>query len=101
MNTPNKFKQLFTNDRDIKEIDRWLLSLAPLGVAFTFFVVFLLPLEIPNKDVVLTLGITSGFIGLQTYWVIRGWRRNEGMTVLLGILSMILVVALAWGYMQL
>jgi hypothetical protein len=37
MNVTNKFKQLFATERDIKEVERWIFSLAPLGVAFAFF----------------------------------------------------------------
>jgi hypothetical protein len=95
----NKLKKLFTVERDIKEVERWIFSLAPLAIAFTFFVVFLFPVETQRKDVIYVIGLTAGFSGLQTYWIIRGWKRNEGMTIILGILGIVLAVVAALVYL--
>ena len=100
MRTTNKLKKLFEGGREIKEVERWIFSLAPLGVAFVFFVVFLLPIEIQNKGLVYMTGMAAGFIGLQTYWIIRGWKRNEGMTIVLGAISIGMIIAIAWAYVH-
>ncbi len=84
--------------RDHQEVQRWMFSLAPLGVAFIFFFIFLLPMEIDNKDVVLVIGAAAGFAGLEAYWVYRGWRRNESLTVILGIAGIALTGLFAWSY---
>jgi len=98
MQLPVKLKSILETSRHEHEIQWWMFSLAPLGVAFSFFFVFIVPMEIPNKDVVLVTGLAAGFAGLQTYWIFRGWQRDEGLTVLLGIVSIVAVGALVWWY---
>ena len=41
----------------------------------------------------------AGFSGLQAYWIARGWRRNEGLTVVLGIVGIAFALLLAWLYL--
>ena len=101
MGITNKISQMFKNSRDEKEIERWLFSLTPLGVAFVFFFIFLLPMDIPNKNLVLVTGAAAGFAGLQSYWIYRGWRRNEGSTVLLGLIGIALTGCAVWLYLSL
>ncbi len=98
MGVTQKFSKLIKTERDEREIGRWIMSLAPLTLAFVFFVVFLTTVEIANKDVLYVIGGTAGFAGLQTYWIIRGWQRNEGTTVLLGVIGIAFAVAIAWSY---
>ena len=93
-----RLKRLFAAKRDEREIQRWIFSLIPLGVAFVFFFILMLPRDIPNKDVILLTGAGAGFAGLQTYWIVRGWRRAEGLTVLLGIVGILIVGAFVWAY---
>jgi hypothetical protein len=97
----SKLGQLFRNSRDEKEVERWLFSLTPLGVAFVFFFIFLLPMDIPNKDIVLITGAAAGFAGLQSYWIFRGWRRTEGSTVIMGVIGIALTFAAVWLYVSL
>jgi hypothetical protein len=99
MEASSKLRRLMQTSRDQKEIEDWLFSLTPLGVAFVFFIIFVLPMDLPNKDMILVTGIAAGFIGLQSYWVFRGWRKNHGSTVLLGIIGIVITLSLAWGYM--
>lgn len=100
MNPFSKAKQLFAVARDVQEVEKWIFSLVPLMVSFSFFVLFMAPVKIENKDIVYIVAITSGFVGLQTYWIIRGWKRNEGMTVILGIIGMAMAIGAAWGYIH-
>ncbi|KOR33184.1 hypothetical protein TI05_02635 [Achromatium sp. WMS3] len=94
-----KLQELFAVERDIKEVERWIFSLAPLAIAFIFFVIFLFPVETQKKDIIYVIGLTAGFTGLQTYWIIRGWKRNEGMTIILGFLGIGLAIAAAITYL--
>jgi uncharacterized membrane protein len=100
MEASSKLRRLFQTSRDQKEIEDWLFSLTPLGVAFVFFIIFVLPMDLPNKDMILVTGIAAGFTGLQSYWIFRGWRKNHGSTVLLGIIGIAITLGLAWGYMN-
>jgi uncharacterized membrane protein len=96
-----KLSKLVHTSRDPQEIQDWLFSLTPLGVAFVFFIIFLLPMDIANKDIILVSGIAAGIIGLQSYWVFRGWRKNHISTILLGLLGIAITGSLAWGYVTL
>ncbi len=99
MSINNKIKEMFSQERDHEEVSRWIFSLTPLGVAFTFYFIFLLPLEIENKNLLYVIGAAAGFSGLQAYWIARGWRRNEGLTVVLGIVGIAFALLLAWLYL--
>ncbi len=98
MQTSNKVHKLLRTGRDPQEIQNWLFSLTPLGVAFAFFMIFLWPMEIPNKDIIFVAGLAAGFAGLETYWVFRGWRKNHLSTILLGIMGIGITGALVWLY---
>lgn len=98
MHLTEKVDHLLESHRDTREVQRWMFSLTPLGVAFVFFFIFLLPMDIANKDMVLVTGGAAGFAGLQAYWVFRGWQREEGFTVLLGVIGIIAAGVFVWAY---
>ena len=98
MHITEKVDHILESHRDEKEVQRWIFSLTPLGVAFVFFFVFLLSLDIPDKDVVLATGLGAGFAGLQTYWIFRGWQREEGLTILLGVIGLVAAGVFVWAY---
>jgi uncharacterized membrane protein HdeD (DUF308 family) len=95
-----KFKKMFNAERDHSEMSTWIFSLTPLGIAFCFYFVFLLPMEIANKDLLYVVGAAAGFAGLQTYWIARGWKREEGVTVILGFVGIIFAFILTWAYIS-
>lgn len=94
-----KINELFSEGRDHEEVGRWLFSLTPLGVAFVFYFIFLLQLDIQNKSLLYVIGAAAGFTGLQSYWIARGWKRNEGLTVLLGIAGILVAALLVWLFL--
>jgi len=98
MEATSKLSRLLRTSRNQKEIEDWIFSLTPLGVAFVFFIVFVLPMDLPNKDLVLVTGIAAGFTGLQTYWIFRGWRKDHLSTVLLGLVGIAITLGAAWSY---
>ena len=98
MRITDKVDHMLESKRDEKEVQRWIFSIIPLGVAFVFFFIFMLPMEIANKDVILVTGAAAGFAGLQAYWIFRGWRRAEGLTVVLGIIGIVIAAAFVWSY---
>lgn len=93
-----KLDHLMQSRRDSAEVQRWLFSLIPLGVGFVFFFLLILPMDIAHKDMVMVTGLAAGFAGLQSYWMVRGWQREEGMTVLLGFLGIVLAALFVWAY---
>jgi membrane associated rhomboid family serine protease len=98
MRITDKVDHMLESKRDEKEVQRWIFSLIPLGVAFVFFLIFMLPMEISNKDVILVMGAAAGFAGLQAYWIFRGWQRAEALTIVLGIIGIVIAGAFVWSY---
>ena len=96
MNATENEGKSFVVGRDHEEMGRWIFSLIPLGVAFVFYFIFLLPADIANKDILYVTGATAGFSGLQAYWVVRGWKRRELLTVILGVLGITVAFGLTW-----
>ena len=100
MTDNNKISKLLNTSRGPQEIQDWIFSLAPLGVAFAFFLIFLWPMDIENKDMIFAAGVAAGFIGLESYWIFRGWRKNHMITILLGIIGIAITIAAAWAYVS-
>ena len=100
MTDTNKVDKLLKTSRGPQEIQDWIFSLAPLGVAFAFFLIFLWPMDIPNKDIVFACGVAAGFIGLESYWIFRGWRKNHMITIVLGFIGIAITIAAVWAYLN-
>ncbi|MEZ5540653.1 MAG: hypothetical protein R3F42_01265 [Pseudomonadota bacterium] len=98
MDETGKLAKMLNTSRDRHEVEDWMFTLTPLGVAFVFFIVFILSSDIANKGLVMVVGTAAGFVGLQSYWVFRGWRKNHIVTVLMGVTSIALVLGLVWVY---
>jgi hypothetical protein len=101
MASDGKLSKLLRTSRNPQEVEDWIFSLTPLGVAFVFFFIFLLPMDIPRKDVILIIGTAAGFTGLQSYWIFRGWRKNHALTIVLGLIGIAIVLGLVKLYLTL
>lgn len=98
MSDTNKVRKLLKTDRDPQEFQDWMFSLVPLGTAFAFFLIFIWSIDIPQKDLIILIGAAAGFIGLESYWIFRGWRKNHAITILFGIAGIAITVALVLLY---
>ena len=88
-----------SNASNSEVVENWIFSLIPVGVAFIFYVVFILQSDIDNKNLFLAYGATAGFIGLESYWITQGIRKKRtnvvvmgfvGIAITLGVLSLII-----------
>ncbi len=68
-------------------VENWIFSLIPVGVAFVFYVVFILQSEIEHANRFIAIGAAAGFIGLESYWILRGWQNNRIGTIVMGVLG--------------
>lgn len=87
MGNTSKINKLLTTSRDPGEIQDWIFSLTPLGVAFAFYMLFIMSTDIEPKGLFLAYGAAAGIIGLETYWIFRGWRNNHASTILMGLVG--------------
>jgi hypothetical protein len=96
MRDTGKLNKLLTTHRGPGEIQDWIFSLTPIGVAFVFYIVFIMSSNIEPKGLFIAYGAAAGFIGLESYWMVRGWHNNHGSTVIMGAIG-ILITILALG----
>jgi len=96
MKDTDKLNKLLTTHRGPGEIQDWIFSLTPIGVAFVFYIVFIMSSNIEPKGLFIAYGAAAGFIGLESYWMVRGWHNNHGSTVIMGAIG-ILITILALG----
>jgi hypothetical protein len=83
------------------ETESWIFSLTPIGVAFVFYIMFIISTDIESKGLFIAYGAAAGFIGLESYWIVRGWRKKRTSTVVMGILGIAITLGLLKAYVSL
>lgn len=83
-----------SNANNSEVVENWVFSLIPVGVAFVFYVVFILQSDIDNKNLFLAYGAAAGFIGLESYWIMQGLRKHRMGVVVMGIVGIVLTVGI-------
>ena len=100
MESTSKLNKLLTTDRDQSEAEDWMFSLVPIGVAFVFYIIFIISTNIEPKGLFMAYGAAAGFIGLESYWIIRGWRKNHVSTIVMGFIGIAITLGLLFLYMS-
>jgi len=100
MEGTSKLNKLLTTGRDQSEAEDWMFSLVPIGVAFTFYMIFIMSTDIEPKALFLAYGAAAGFIGLESYWIVRGWRKNHVTTIVMGFLGIAITLGVLFLYMS-
>ena len=67
MGSESKLNKLLTTDRNKNETEDWIFSLTPMGVAFVFYIMFIMSTKIEPKGLFLAYGASAGFVGLEIY----------------------------------
>lgn len=98
MESSSKLNKLLTTGREQSEAEDWMFSLIPIGVAFAFYIIFIMSTSIEPKGLFLAYGAAAGFIGLESYWIIRGWRKNHASTIVMGFIGIIITLSLLFLY---
>ena len=100
MGSASKLNKLLTTSRDKSEAEDWIFSLTPMGVAFVFYVMFIVSTNIEPKGLFLAYGAAAGFIGLESYWIVRGWRKNNASTIVMGLIGIAVTLGLLFLYIS-
>jgi len=100
MESTSKLDKLLTTSRDKNETEDWIFSLTPMGVAFVFYVIFIMSTDIETKGLFLAYGAAAGFIGLESYWIVRGWRKNNISTIVMGFIGIAITLSLLFLYIS-
>jgi hypothetical protein len=100
MENTSKLNKLLTTSRTQSEAEDWMFSLVPIGVAFVFYVIFIVSTNIEPKGLFLAYGAAAGIIGLESYWVIRGWRKNHASTIVMGLIGIAITLGLLFLYVS-
>ena len=101
MGESSKLNKLVTTHRGPGEVQDWIFSLTPIGVAFVFYIVFIVSSNIESKGLFIAYGAAAGFIGLESYWIVRGWRNNHAITIVLGLIGIAMTLGLLGLYLYL
>jgi hypothetical protein len=101
MGDASKLKKLITTHRGPGEVQDWIFSLTPIGVAFVFYLVFIMSANIEPKGLFIAYGAAAGFVGLESYWIIRGWRKNHAITIVTGFIGIAITLGLLRLYLSL
>lgn len=94
-----KLKKLVKTRRTVGEGESWIFSLTPVFIAFVFYILFIMSSDIEEKRLFMAYGAAAGLIGLETYWIVRGWRNNHGSTIVMGILGIAITLGLLKLYL--
>ena len=100
MGSASKLNKLLTTSRGKSETEDWIFSLTPMGVAFVFYVMFIMSANIEPKGIFLAYGAAAGFIGLESYWIVRGWRKNNVSTIVMGLIGIAITLSLLFLYVS-
>jgi hypothetical protein len=100
MENTSRLKQLLHTSRDECEAHDWVFSLTPVGVAFVFYLMFIMSANIERSGMFIAFGAAAGFIGLESYWVVRGWKKKHLSTIVLSTLAIALTVGLLNVFMH-
>jgi hypothetical protein len=100
MGSENKLNKLLTTSRGKNETEDWIFSLTPMGVAFVFYIMFIMSTNIEPKGLFLAYGAAAGFIGLESYWIVRGWRKNNASTIVMGLIGIAITLSLLFLYIS-
>ena len=100
MESTSKLNKLLTTGRNQSEAEDWMFSLVPIGVAFVFYIIFIISTNIEPKGLFMAYGAAAGFIGLESYWIIRGWRKNHVSTIVMGFIGIAITLGLLFLYMS-
>jgi hypothetical protein len=100
MGSASKLNKLLTTSRDKSEAEDWIFSLTPMGVAFVFYVIFIMSTNVEPKGLFLAYGAAAGFIGLESYWIVRGWRKNNVSTIVMGLVGIAATLSLLFLYIS-
>ncbi len=84
-----------------REIESWIFSLTPVGVAFAFYIIFIMQTDLANKGFFMAIGATAGFIGLETYWIAKGVQNKRMYQVILGLVGIAISLGLFYLYLSL
>jgi hypothetical protein len=100
MQDESKFNKWLSTKRKAGEAEDWIFSLTPVGVAFVFYIMFILSTDIEQKGLFVAFGAAAGLVGLESYWIVRGWRQHHISTVIMGVMGIAITLGLLNLYMS-
>ena len=100
MEEESKLNKLMSTKRKTGEAEDWIFSLTPISVAFVFYIMFIISTDIEQKGLFIAFGAAAGLVGLESYWIVRGWRQNHISTVIMGVLGIAVTLGLLKLYMS-
>ena len=88
--------ELQNNENGSKLVENWIFSLIPVGVAFLFYVVIILQSELEHANRFIVIGAVAGFVGLESYWILRGLQARRSGIVVMGIVGIAITLGILY-----
>ncbi|MES9856375.1 MAG: hypothetical protein ABW166_07210 [Sedimenticola sp.] len=85
---------------DDSEVGNWFFSIIPVGVAFAFYMVFVLYAKLENANLFIAFGGAAAIIGLESYWIVNGLRNGNKGTVAMGFAGIAITVGVLYTYLS-
>lgn len=86
-------------DNGSKVVENWIFSMIPVGVAFVFYVVFILQSEIEHANRFIAMGAAAGFTGLESYWILRGLQAKRTGIVVMGLVGIAITLGVLYLFL--
>ena len=100
MRDTSKLNELFATHMWPEDIQEWISLLPPIGVAFALYIVYIILSGIEPRGLFIAYGAAAGFIGLESYWIVRGWLNNHASTIIMGVIGIIMALCGLGFYMS-
>ncbi len=101
MEDSGKPREVLSITESAGDVPDWIMSLAPVGVAFVCYVSIILAAGIDPKEKIIAYGAAAAFIGLECYWILRGLQNNHFGTMVTGFLGAAMAVLVLDLYLSL
>ena len=100
MDDSGKSRRVTATGEDSSVVPEWLVSLGPLGVAFSCYVIFILAMGIEPRGEAIAYGAAAALVGVASYWILVGLRDNRLATMVSGFLGAAVAVLVLDMYLS-
>ena len=88
------------DDEGLDHVGDWMFTAIPLGVAFAFYVVFISVMNFEHTELFIAFGAAAAFIGLETYWIVRGLFTQNYGPVFMGFFGIAATLGILYMYLS-
>ena len=69
------------------DVRGWMRALPPLGIPLALYIIYIITMGIEPRGLYIAYGVWVVFIGLECYWIVRGWLDDHASTIVMGVIG--------------